>query len=26
MAGEEMRAGLPVLTFADAAAMHAWLE
>jgi uncharacterized protein YdeI (YjbR/CyaY-like superfamily) len=26
MAGEEMRAGLPVLAFADAAAMEAWLE
>jgi uncharacterized protein YdeI (YjbR/CyaY-like superfamily) len=26
MAGEEMRAGLPVLSFADAAAMEAWLE
>jgi uncharacterized protein YdeI (YjbR/CyaY-like superfamily) len=26
MVGEEMRAGLPVLTFADAAAMEAWLE
>jgi uncharacterized protein YdeI (YjbR/CyaY-like superfamily) len=26
MAGEEMRAGLPVLAFADAAAIHAWLE
>jgi uncharacterized protein YdeI (YjbR/CyaY-like superfamily) len=26
MTGEEMRAGLPVLPFADAAAMEAWLE
>ncbi|MEA3037652.1 MAG: hypothetical protein QOE79_165 [Sphingomonadales bacterium] len=26
MAGEELRAGLKVLSFADAAAMHAWLE
>jgi len=26
MAGEEMRAGLPVLRFADAAEMEAWLE
>jgi uncharacterized protein YdeI (YjbR/CyaY-like superfamily) len=26
MNGEEMRAGLPVLRFADAAAMEAWLE
>jgi len=26
MAGEEMRAGLPVLRFADAKAMEAWLE
>jgi len=26
MAGEEMRAGLPVLAFADGAAMEAWLE
>jgi uncharacterized protein YdeI (YjbR/CyaY-like superfamily) len=26
MAGEEMRAGLPVLRFADATAMEAWLE
>ncbi|MEA3061303.1 MAG: hypothetical protein QOJ94_1084 [Sphingomonadales bacterium] len=26
MAGEEMRAGLPVLSFADAAAMQAWLK
>jgi uncharacterized protein YdeI (YjbR/CyaY-like superfamily) len=26
MAGEEMRAGLPVLSFADAAAMEDWLE
>jgi uncharacterized protein YdeI (YjbR/CyaY-like superfamily) len=26
MAGEEMRAGLPVKSFADAAAMHAWIE
>jgi uncharacterized protein YdeI (YjbR/CyaY-like superfamily) len=26
MAGEEIRAGLPVLRFADAAAMEAWLE
>jgi uncharacterized protein YdeI (YjbR/CyaY-like superfamily) len=26
MAGEEIRAGLPVLSFADAGAMEAWLE
>ena len=26
MTGEQMRAGLPVLSFADAAAMEAWLE